>query len=324
MHISILAYERCWAMNVMTIKDFVHIASILEKKIYREEYLKCSIVTVDGQTVTTASGSLINSDCSLENLQHTDLIVIPAIEGSGVELTIPDEDRLLHWLKQQRAQSIPILASSTGALLLGKAGLLDQQIIATHWAFLARFRQLFPKSQFTSHSAFIESDGLFTTGSLMGGIEAILYHLGRYRDDKFAHLCAAHGLVASPEHITPILPGRRNHMDMAIAKVQDWLEEHHQEALSLEAVAEQFGLSESGLKRRLKKATGLSFTEYLQAVRVEKAKRLLLSTAMSVREIAYSVGYENQSFFIRLFKKITDTTPGRYRIEVRLESSLDQ
>lgn len=318
MHITILAYERCWAMNVMTIKDFVHIAAILEKKIFREERLRCEIATIEGKAVTSASSSVVMPDIALEAIQHTDLIVVPAIEGGGLEQIIPDETLLLSWLTQQRARGVPILASSTGVLLLGKAGLLDHQIIATHWAFVARFRQLFPKCRFTSHSAFIESEGLFTTGSLVGGIEAILYHLGRYRDDKFAHLCAAHGLVASPEQITPILPGRRNHMDMDIAKVQDWLEEHHQEALSLEAVAEQFGLSDSGLKRRLKKATGLSFTQYLQAVRVEKAKKLLLSTTMSVRDIAYGVGYENQSFFIRIFKKITDTTPSRYRNEVRL------
>ncbi|MBB1489113.1 GlxA family transcriptional regulator [Oceanospirillum sediminis] len=321
MHITILAYRNCWAMNVMTIKDFVHIASILEKKIFRKQSIHCVIASVDGSLVTTASGAGITPDCALSTVDKTDLVIIPAIEGSGIDLPILDENSLISWIRRQYDKGIPILASSTGVLLPGKAGLLDQRIIATHWAFIARFRQLFPECQFTSHSSFIESGGLFTTGSLTGGIDAILYHLGQYRGDKFANLCAAHGLLSSPEQITPILPGRRNHTDVDIAQIQDWIEEHYQEVLTIEGVARQFGLSDTGLKRRLKKATALSFTQYLQAVRIEKAKKLLLSTTMSVREIAYAVGYENQSFFIRIFKKTTESTPGNYRNELLRKSA---
>lgn len=316
MHITILAYTRCWAMNVMTIRDFVHIAAILEKKIYREESIRCSIASVDGERIDTASGLMIQPDCALAEIEQTDLIVIPAIEGGGVDVDIPYEGQMLQWIRQHKTKWVPLLAASTGVFLLGRAGLLDQQIASTHWAFVDRYRRLFPKCSFTSHSSFIESQGIFTTGNLVGGIDALLYHLGKYRGDKFANLCAAHGLLISPEQVMPILPGRRNHRDMDIAKVQDWIEEHHQESLSIDGVAEQFGLSATGLKRRLKKATDLSFTQYLQAVRVEKAKKLLLSTSMSVREISYAVGYENQSFFIRIFKKITDTTPSRYRSDI--------
>ncbi|WP_432470560.1 GlxA family transcriptional regulator [Amphritea sp. HPY] len=317
MDITIIAYSRCWAMNVMTIKDFVHIASILEKKIFQESRITCSIATVGGSAVKSANGSIICPDRSLERIKKTDLIVIPAIEGGGLDEKIIHEAEIARWLSDQRSRSTPILALSTGVILLGKAGILDNQIIATHWAFLARFRKLFPKCTFTSHSSFVESNHIFTAGSFVGGVDAFLYQLGKYRDDRFSNLCAAHGLITSPKHVTPILPGRRNHLDMDISRIQDWIEEHHSEAILIESVAKRFNFSNTALKRRFKKATSMSFTQYIQAVRVERSKRLLLATDMTVRDIAYSVGYENQSFFIRVFKRETSTTPTRYRNELK-------
>lgn len=321
MHITIVVYRRCWAMNVITIKDLVHIASLLERRIYQQDSIACSIVSMRGAAVESASGTFITPDCSFDEIRNTDLIVIPAIEGGGLDEIIEHEAEIIQWLTDQRSKSVPILALSTGVTLLGKGGLLDQQIISTHWAFLSRYKKRYPNCRFTSHSSFIESDGIFSTDNLLGGLDAIFYHLAVYRGDTFSKLCAAHGLLASPEHVTPVLPGRRNHLDMDIAKVQDWIEENHYENLSISRASELFCFSDTGLKRRLKKATGLSFTQYLQTVRIEKSKRLLLSTAMNVKEISYAVGYENQSFFIRLFKKLAGTTPRQYRSAIKSSRS---
>lgn len=341
MHTVILAYPRCWGMNVMMIRDFIHIAGILERKIYRETTLSCQIVTAEGDSVCSASGVDIRADCAVDGLTAVDLIVVPAVEGDALSLCHGDRDKhkresegwhrveakkadetgemiLLPdkaqaWLKGQYAENVPVLACSTGVAGIGQAGLLAGKRVSTHWAFLTRFRQKYPECRFTSHSSFIESDGLFSTGNLMGGVEAVLYHIAQHRGDRFAQLCAAHGLMASPEKVLPVLPGRRNHDDMDISRLQDWIEEYHKDALRIDAAAEHCGLSISALKRRIRQATGLSFTEYLQRVRVERAKRLLLSTDMSLRDIAWAVGYENQSFFIRLFKKWVSVTPGQYR-----------
>ncbi len=317
MHITLVAYRRCWAMNLMTIRDFVHIASLLERRIYQQDNISSSIVSIRGAAVKSASGTYITPEGPIEEVRNTDLIVIPAIEGGGLDENIEHETEITRWLVEQRSKSVPILALSTGVTLLGKSGLLDHQIVSTHWAFVSRYKKRYPNCRFTSHSSFIESDRIFTTGNLLGGLDAILHHLAMYRGDAFSKLCAAHGLLTSPEHAAPILPGRRNHLDMDIAKVQDWLEENHHENLSIDRVSGLFGFSDTGLKRRLKKATGLSFTQYIQAVRVERSKRLLLSTVMSVKEISYAVGYENQSFFIRLFEKLTGSTPRQYRKAIK-------
>ncbi|MGA4815835.1 helix-turn-helix domain-containing protein [Pseudomonas aeruginosa] len=64
----------------------------------------------------------------------------------------------------------------------------------------------------------------------------------------------------------------------------------------------KWGLAERTLKRRFQQATRLSPNLYVQKVRVDKAKKLLLASSLPVKAIAYEVGYENVSFFVRLFK----------------------
>jgi hypothetical protein len=65
--------------------------------------------------------------------------------------------------------------------------------------------------------------------------------------------------------------------------------------------------------RRFKSATGTSFFEYVQNLRIEEAKRLRESSVTNTDDISVAVGYEDHSFFRRLFKRLTGVTPAEYR-----------
>ena len=73
------------------------------------------------------------------------------------------------------------------------------------------------------------------------------------------------------------------------------------------------GLPERTFKRRFTKATGFAPIAFVQRLRIEDAKRRLERTAESVDEISYQVGYEDASYFRRLFKRTTGISPSRYR-----------
>jgi AraC-like DNA-binding protein len=62
-----------------------------------------------------------------------------------------------------------------------------------------------------------------------------------------------------------------------------------------------------------KKATGLTFTDYVSRVRIEKAKNLLLNPNLRVSEIAYEVGFQSLTHFNRVFRKLTGQSPSHYR-----------
>lgn len=103
------------------------------------------------------------------------------------------------------------------------------------------------------------------------------------------------------------------HADSLVRACQDYLSAHHQEANVIARAVIESKTPERTLKRRFKTATGATLIEYLHNLRVESAKRLLESSDTAVYEISAVVGYENASFFRRLFRRTTGLTAGQYR-----------
>jgi transcriptional regulator GlxA family with amidase domain len=103
------------------------------------------------------------------------------------------------------------------------------------------------------------------------------------------------------------------HADSVVRSCEQWLGEHYREADTIKQVVEGASIPERTLKRRFKAATDSTLIDYLQNLRVEEAKCLLESGQKPVDEISADVGYEDPSFFRRLFKRRTGLTPSQYR-----------
>ena len=83
--------------------------------------------------------------------------------------------------------------------------------------------------------------------------------------------------------------------------------------LCLQMIAEEFNITVPYLSRFFKEQTGENLNSYLNNIRIEKAKELLVNTGMTISEVAKNVGFTNDSSFIRVFKKLTSTTPGSFK-----------
>lgn len=92
-----------------------------------------------------------------------------------------------------------------------------------------------------------------------------------------------------------------------------WAHQHYTEEMTLEAAAESMGMSPFYFSRQVKAATGKTFLEFFTAYRMEKAKKRLLSTELSVGEVGRSVGYPDSNYFSKVFKRATGCTPSVYR-----------
>lgn len=310
--VAVLAYEGCWAMGLFSATDFFRIAALLERHVGVERSFEVRVVSVDGAPVHAAGGHVITPEGALADAAEADLIVLPAIEGPRLAGFEPDA-LALDWLRERIDAGARVLALTTGAVWLAASGRLDDGLLATHWAFVRQLGQQYPACRFVARESFLQEGGVYSTGSQNGCFDALLDILAQEQGDRFAQLCATHLLVADPHRLGPILPGHRNHCDETMLRVQDWIESHHAQPLTIELMALQAGVSERTFKRRFSAATRLPPNLYLQQVRVDKAKKLLLATQLAVREIAAEVGYENVSFFVRLFKARTGTTPARWR-----------
>ena len=98
-----------------------------------------------------------------------------------------------------------------------------------------------------------------------------------------------------------------------ILKAVIYMKEHLEEDLSTSTVAEYIGCSRSYFCIIFKKLSGLSFGDYLQQVRIERAKELLLNSSDSVTEIAFSSGYNDIYYFNRVFRKAVNCSPMEFR-----------
>jgi AraC-like DNA-binding protein len=92
-----------------------------------------------------------------------------------------------------------------------------------------------------------------------------------------------------------------------------YLRENFAEALRLPEVARRAGFSVPVFTRAFKQATGTSFLSYVRNLRVEHAKRLLASSALTTEQIAQSCGFQSQHHLLRSFKKVVGQTPGEFR-----------
>ncbi|MFQ5900427.1 MAG: helix-turn-helix domain-containing protein [Thermodesulfobacteriota bacterium] len=101
-----------------------------------------------------------------------------------------------------------------------------------------------------------------------------------------------------------------------IEKARMFLEENYTNSISLEQIANQASLSRHHCSRVFKKEIGISFSKYLTRLRVEKAKELLIQKGMSITKISSLVGYNEITYFERVFKKMTGLTPSTYRRKI--------
>ncbi|ADE53836.1 helix-turn-helix transcriptional regulator [Coraliomargarita akajimensis] len=97
-------------------------------------------------------------------------------------------------------------------------------------------------------------------------------------------------------------------------RTKAYLEGHYCEEISVETVAEHLELSRAHLMREFKKATGQTVNQYLTALRMDRAKELLV--AKSVTDTAFEVGYNNSNYFSTVFKKHEGLTPAAYKKQV--------
>ena len=98
-----------------------------------------------------------------------------------------------------------------------------------------------------------------------------------------------------------------------ITGITRYLQEHLAEEVSLSVLAERFHLNPQYISQLFKNEIGVGFLAYLTNIRMEKAKKLLLSTPLSVAEVAERSGYGDYRVFTKVFKKSEGVTPSQYR-----------
>lgn len=122
-----------------------------------------------------------------------------------------------------------------------------------------------------------------------------------------------HIFIKACDAITEINDSVKSSSHAAIKEVIKFIDEHYNEKITLNELAEKVYLNSSYLGIQFKKETGKNFVDYLKEVRIGKAKELLKGIDMKIYEVSESVGYHDDKYFREIFKELTGLTPFEYR-----------
>lgn len=98
-----------------------------------------------------------------------------------------------------------------------------------------------------------------------------------------------------------------------VYKIIQYISENYSQDITVKSMAQYVMMGENYVSALFKKKTGLTLIHYLHETRVEKAKEYLIHTELPVHEIGHRVGFVNDNYFIKIFKRLTQQTPSKYR-----------
>lgn len=257
----------------------------------------------------------IRPDVALREVRKTDLVIIPALFRPYAQ-AIAKNGELIRWLHGQYTGGAALASICTGAFLLASTGLLHGRRCSTHWAAEAEFARMFPDVQLAKGEVITDEDGIYTNGGAFSFLNLILYLVEKYYDRQTAIHCAKIfqiDIERNSQSPYTIFSGQKHHDDPLVLEAQAFLENHFDEKVSMEKVAQRFAAGRRNFDRRFIRATGDTPAVYLQRIRVEAAKRSFEQSRKTVNEVMYEVGYSDAKAFRETFKRTTGLSPLEYR-----------
>ncbi|MBD2862364.1 helix-turn-helix transcriptional regulator [Paenibacillus oceani] len=138
--------------------------------------------------------------------------------------------------------------------------------------------------------------------------ERRLHRISHYVQDIWLLYCGESGEGAESED--RIMP---NKPEPIMLKASSLIQKHAFQTIDLKQIAAMLGLSPARFTQKFKADFGITPIQHLTSIRLEKAKRLLLETTLTLEQISESIGYQNGYYLNRIFRKHMNVTPATYR-----------
>ncbi len=264
-------------------------------------------------------------ELSVRDDPPADIVVLPELWLGPDEHLGGRYPQLLAWIRARHRAGAYVYSACSGALMLAETGLLDGREATSHWGYQDLFRRRYPQIDFRPEPSLCFADPagrVVTAGGTTSWHDLALHIIARHASPGEAlRIAKVYLLKWHDEGQLPYTPLVRvqPHADAAVRACEDWLARNYRTPGAVALAVRRARIPERTLKRRFKAATGLALIDYVQNLRVEEAKRLLESTDRPAEEVCAEVGYEDASFFRRVFRRSTGSSPGQYR---RMFSSL--
>lgn len=169
-------------------------------------------------------------------------------------------------------------------------------------------------------TGFTDPDSRFHVIETLSATERLLFQQTMLNQDSYSCLVHVPSESFSQEAMnlllnleTSYLAQTQKRQHQTIVQICDYIQQKYDKQLTLSGLSHRFNMNSYYLSKLFKKYTNEKFIDYLTKIRIQKAMELIQEGTYSVKEIAGMVGYNDQSYFSKVFKKITGQAPGEYR-----------
>ncbi len=284
-----------------------------------ETLLDVSIVAASREPFRCFGNILVEPHAALGEVDDVDVVVVCDMYTPIDRSPHGTHTAEVEWLRRMHARGTLVSSVCTGSLLLAEAGLLDGRSCAGHWAYADLFRAAYPRVRFEPRAILdLSSEGsrLITAGGVTSWEDLALHLIVRFCSPEDAVRTARVYLLGGHEAGQLPFSAMTEHRrveDRLIGQSLAWIAEHYAVASPVSAMVDRSGLTKRTFARRFAAVTGRTPIAYVHAIRIEGARRRLESESASVDDVGFDVGYEDPTFFRRLFKRSTGMTPAAYR-----------
>ncbi|WP_231402152.1 GlxA family transcriptional regulator [Panacibacter microcysteis] len=264
----------------------------------------------------------IKHQVTINEIDKTNLIIIPASQIRSYETAAANNRLLIDWVTKQYKKGAEIASMCAGSFMLASSGILAGKTCSTHWALSEHFKALFPDVNLQTDQLITDENGIYTNGGAYSFLHLLLYLVEKFYDRPTAIHCAKYFQIDLDRNLQAefsIFNGYKKHNDNEILTAQEFLEQNYQDKISIEKLSSDLNIGRRNFDRRFIKATGLTSLDYLQRVKMEAAKRMFETTRKTVSEIMYEVGYNDTKAFREVFNRVTGLSPLAYKSKYNKE-----
>jgi transcriptional regulator GlxA family with amidase domain len=316
---SVLLLNGAYATSVATTLDMLSAAAVMAPKV-GAPLPRWQVVSAQGGLVDLSNGLRCATARLRQDGPHEGGVWI--VPGMGLtqptdmtpRLQKSDARRLAQAITRHVGHGGTVAASCSSVFLLATSGVLQARQATTSWWLASVFQKQFPDVRLNADRMVIADGPTVTAGAAFGHTDLML-HLLRQRfgvplADAVSKVLLIDGRQAQAPFVVPEVLANGHAW---IAQLTERLESSLPRVPSVAALAQTLNMAERTLARRMRDATGHSPLQFIQTIRLRRARQLLESSRMSVEQVAEAVGYGDASTLRRLMKKTSNATPSRFR-----------
>jgi AraC family carnitine catabolism transcriptional activator len=307
-HMVFIVVPRFNITTLITMIETLRIANYLAPS----STFSWEVASFDGSKVIASNGMTATIKTANDNLRSAEFVFI--LGSWGTEHY--HNQKLTAWLRKRARAGERICGVELGSYIVARAGLLDGKSATIHWSWLNGFKENFDRVE-VEESLFTLDSKVMTCSGGLAGVDLMLRLIEEINGSSFSGEIADQMLhhpirsAASPQRSTM---GRSTEtMRPLLREAMTLIENNIEEPLTVPQIAKVLGVSQRQLERQFKKNVGCTVVQFGLLKRLQNARLLLISTDMSIRQIATASGFNTMSHFAFSFGKFFGRRPSDYR-----------